>query len=249
MTIGEHASAIELSDRPIGKLVLRGATVDHADLTGLKIRDGFLGADIAGVVAGLKVNGFDIATLIWDETVRRDPARGLTRSTDLADLREAWSVISERWRATEEQARALGEAACNERVDGEWSVAETLRHLVFVIDAWIRRVVLGESTPYHRMALPPSFLPDLTGVGIDVNLHPGFDDILEARHEAQRVVDALLADLTQDGLSRICDQNPATGFPPSTTDPVLRCLHTLLNEEWSHHGYAVRDLEVLEQRS
>jgi hypothetical protein len=29
---------------------------------------------------------------------------------------------------------------------------------------------------------------------------------------------------------------------------VLQCLHVVLKEEWQHHRYAVRDLEVLEKR-
>jgi hypothetical protein len=238
---------VDLSGRSISKLVLRGATVDLADLNGLTIRDGSLGADINGPVEGLKVNGFDIAALIWDELVRRDPPRALTRATDLAGLREAWTVISERWRATEARAHALGEEACQRRVHDEWSIAETLRHLVFATDAWIGRVVLGEANPYHDIAMPPSFLPDLSGLGINVNLRPTFDEVFVVRRESQSVVEKLLADLTQDGLSRVCDENPAPGFPPTTTFPVLRCLQVLLAEEWAHHGYAVRDLQEIER--
>ena len=29
---------------------------------------------------------------------------------------------------------------------------------------------------------------------------------------------------------------------------MLQCLHVVLKEEWRHHRYAVRDLEVLENR-
>jgi len=39
--------------------------------------------------------------------------------------------------------------------------------------------------------------------------------------------------------------------PQSLADPnrehtVLACLHVIINEEWEHHRYAVRDLDVLE---
>jgi hypothetical protein len=30
---------------------------------------------------------------------------------------------------------------------------------------------------------------------------------------------------------------------------VRSCLHTILNEEWEHHRYAVRDLEAIEAGS
>jgi hypothetical protein len=29
---------------------------------------------------------------------------------------------------------------------------------------------------------------------------------------------------------------------------VLHCLHVILNEEWLHHGYANRDLDVRDSR-
>ena len=29
-------------------------------------------------------------------------------------------------------------------------------------------------------------------------------------------------------------------------DAVLECLHVVLNEEWAHHGFCVRDLDLLE---
>ena len=33
---------------------------------------------------------------------------------------------------------------------------------------------------------------------------------------------------------------------PNREYTVLACLYVILNEEWEHHRYAVRDLEVLE---
>jgi DinB superfamily len=32
----------------------------------------------------------------------------------------------------------------HESVGGEWSFIETLRHLVFATDSWIRRAILGD---------------------------------------------------------------------------------------------------------
>jgi hypothetical protein len=64
--------------------------------------------------------------------------------------------------------------------------------------------------------------------------------------ERQRCVDGVFAELTQEGLERVCESNLAAGFPRDTAVPVLRCLHTLLNEEWAHYECAVRVLAVLE---
>lgn len=176
--------------------------------------------------------------------------RALSRwPSDLTGLRTEWSLIKERWRQTDARAVALGEAACHERVDDEWSYVETLRHLVFVTDAWLGRVVLGEATPYHREALPPTFLPDLSFLGIDAGAEVALQDALALRREAQGTVDRVLAELDEAGLARICGANPAPGFPPETTQPVLRCIRTVLGEESAHCDFANRDLAVLEVRA
>ena len=38
-------------------------------------------------------------------------------------------------------------------------------------------------------------------------------------------------------------RNPWASDQPVT---VRSCLHTILNEEWEHHRYAVRDLDAIE---
>jgi hypothetical protein len=41
-------------------------------------------------------------------------------------------------------------------------------------------------------------------------------------------------------------RNPHSPEHPET---VLSCLHTILEEEWEHHRYAVRDLDAIEAGS
>ena len=36
---------------------------------------------------------------------------------------------------------------------------------------------------------------------------------------------------------------------PAHRESVLSCLHVILEEEWEHHRYAVRDLDSLEAQS
>ncbi len=40
----------------------------------------------------------------------------------------------------------------------------------------------------------------------------------------------------------------APGWPEPRSYPVRECLLTLLNEEWWHRQFALRDLAVLEER-
>ena len=49
---------------------------------------------------------------------------------------------------------ALDEALLHERVDGEWSFIETLRHLCYATDAWVNRVYLGDPDPWDRWTSP-----------------------------------------------------------------------------------------------
>lgn len=188
-----------------------------------------------------------------DGTGAETDPRTLPKTPD--GVRQAWSVIEERWSATFERARALPDGALHERVDGEWSFVETQRHLVFATDAWIRRPVLGEVTPYHRLGLPPGAKvgernPDLDVApwGIDVDLDATLDEVMEARVDRMRTVRAVVDGLTPDGLDRVCAESVAPGFM-SAEIPVGTGLDVVIGEEWAHLGYATRDLQALEDRA
>jgi hypothetical protein len=40
-----------------------------------------------------------------------------------------------------------------------------------------------------------------------------------------------------------------TRGPPEYQKTTLSCLHVILEEEWEHHRYAVRDLDAIEAKS
>jgi hypothetical protein len=58
-------------------------------------------------------------------------------------------------------------------------------------------------------------------------------------------VEHTIAALTLEELERVCVPPDSPGHPDRERS-VLECLHVILNEEWEHHRYAVRDLTVLE---
>ena len=99
--------------------------------------------------------------------------------TDPDAVRETSSRIEEVWSATIERARSLPEAVVQGRVNDEWSLVETLRHLIFVTDAWVGRTILSDANPYHRLGLPPDGDVDVRPWGIDVTAKPSFGDVLE----------------------------------------------------------------------
>jgi hypothetical protein len=165
----------------------------------------------------------------------------------------AWSLVEEAWAATEVRARRLPEARLHESVNGEWSFVETERHLVFVTDAWVRRTILGLRSPYHRWGMPPDHRigqpdgeVDVAPWGIDVFATAPLDEVLALRAERRSEVRQVVDGLTPDALLRPCPHNPEPGFPPMTAIPVSVCLDVLVSEEWAHHQFAVRDLDLLE---
>jgi hypothetical protein len=119
---------------------LRGARFQQAVLHGVVMRGVELAdVDIDGELKNVTINGVDVAPLIEAELDRRDPERTKMRPTDPAGFREAWDIIERRWADTVARARQLEPELLHESVEGEWSFIQTLRHLVFATDAWIRR--------------------------------------------------------------------------------------------------------------
>jgi hypothetical protein len=228
---------------------LSGARFRNVDLHGVKMVDALLvDADLSGLIDGLKINGIEVAPLIKAEMERRYPSRAALFASDSKGLQEACRSVDSLWQVTVERARRLPERRLRERVDDEWSFLETLRHLIFVTDAWIGRVVTGAIDPFHPIGLPPDFVKDGEAYGIDPRADPDLDTVLEVRSLRLALVSDVVDHASPDELQRVCTQNPAVGYPPDTGHRVLDCVWTVLDEEWWHHQFATRDLEMLEHR-
>lgn len=226
-------------------LDMSGTEFREVDLTGARMYGVLLtDADIDGAISGLKVNGVEVAPLVDAELNRLHPERAKLRATSPEGLREAWSEVESLWGATMRRARALPEAELYRSVNGEWSFTQTLRHLVFVTDAWFGRAVLGRDAPFHPIGLPASFTAEADGYGIDLAADPTFDQVAEVRAGRMAEVSAFLAEVTQGELDRVRDPVPGPGLPPPASRTAIECLHVLLNEEWEHHRFAVRDLDA-----
>ena len=170
---------------------------DGTDFSGTTLRDCLLrgtrftnawvqDVSITGVVLGLVVNGVDVTAYVESELDRQYPERAQARDAATADeLRAAWGRISELWSETVSRAERLPEAARFERVDGEWSIAETLRHLVFATDAWAGRTILDRETPFHPYGLSHTEYPSesAAAIGLDADARPGWAEVREVRRE------------------------------------------------------------------
>ena len=202
---------------------------------------------IDGEICDLVVNGVDVAPLVEAELDRRDPDRAKMRPTDPAGFREAWDVVERLWARTVERARGCDPELLHESVDGEWSFIETLRHLAFATDAWVRRGSLATPRPWHPLDLPWDEMPDTPGVPRDREVRPSLDEALELRRDRMATVRARRRRPHRRVASRPTpSRSRRPGWPPPRSYPVRDCLLVVLNEEWQHRQFAERDLDALE---
>ncbi len=238
----------EFRGRRLDDADFSGARLHGPNFEGTRITDGWLrNADISGFIEGLRVNGVEVAPLVGAELDRRFPERAKLRATEPSGLGSAWTTIERVWQATVARARALPEPLLYERVDGEWSFTETLRHLVFATDCWLFRMIRQEPSPYHRWGLAGSWLTDPASLGIDPDANPSLSEVLQVRRGRMDAVRDAIADRTAEDLARVCVP-PATPGHPTQAHSMLHCLHVILDEEWEHSRYANRDLDILAAR-
>ena len=230
-------AAVDLSDSQFRAVYLKGAVMRGVELVDV---------DIHGEVENLTINGVDIGPLVDAELNRRYPERAKMRPTDPAGFREAWDVVERLWDGTVERARRLDPELLHESVDGEWSFIETLRHLVFATDSWIRRAILGDPSPWDPLDLPWDEMPDTPGVPRDRNVRPSLEEVLELRRDRMATVRQVIEGLTAESLDADTEPVEGPGWPEPRSYPVRECLLCILNEEWEHRLYAERDLDALE---
>jgi len=227
---------------------LQGARFVRTDLSCAVMRAvEVAGADIDApwLLSGdnrLLVNGVDVVPFVEAELNRRFPGRAQRRATDPDGLRAAWAALEHTWAATLEVVASMPPAAVDVSVNGEWSFAQTLRHLVMATDVWLGRAVLGAEQPFHPIGQPNAeYETDGNDLSVFSTTTPTYEEVLAVRAGRVAMVRDFLAELTGEELA-VPRQNPWAPEQPETT---LSCLHTILEEEWEHHRYAVRDLESL----
>jgi hypothetical protein len=238
---------------------LQGAEFHDTNLRGAR----FVGADLSGVVmrgievqdveidspwlaaAGnrLRVNGVDVVPLVEAELDRIFPGRADRRAGDPDGLRAAWAAVERTWAATLERVAAMPPEAAEVSVGGEWSFVQTLRHLVMATDVWLRKAIQRNEQPFHPIGLHYEGAEE---DGLDVSVFttdtPSYAEVLEVRAGHVALVRDFIAAVTPAELAELRN-NP---WAPDKEMPVLACLHVILNEEWEHHRYAVRDLDAIE---
>ncbi len=220
---------------------LNGVVVRGSDVAGMEVDSPWLLEDGGTFV----VNGVDVVPLVDAELNRRFPGRELRTAADPQSLRRAWAALEGTWAATVARAAGMPTGTVDRSVDGEWSFAQTLRHLVLATDIWLSRAVLEQAHPFHPLGLPGDDDGGGTAAfdGSELAARtPTFEEVLEARADRQARVREYLDGVTASELAA-ARRNP---HAPDHEETVLSCLRTILEEEWEHHRYAVRDLDTLD---
>lgn len=224
---------------------LRGARFAEADLSGVVMRgvnaDGMDIDDpfLRGGESVLRVNGVDVVPFVEAELNRRFPGRAARRAEDPDGLRAAWSALERAWQATLARVAEMPAGTADVSVGGEWSFAQTLRHLVHATDMWLGRAILQTEQPFHPIGLGhASTGEDGSGTAVP----PSYAEVLEVRAGRVAMVRGFLATVTPDVLAAP-RENP---HDPGRPETVRSCLHVILSEEWEHLRYAVRDLDAIE---
>ena len=230
---------------------LRGARFVRSDLSGVVMR----GVDVGGAdidapwllegESSLRVNGVDVAPFVDAELNRRFPGRADRRAGDPEGLRAAWSGVERTWAATLERVTAMPAGTVDVSVDGEWSFAQTLRHLVMASDTWLRRAILEIDEPFHPIGQPNvEYEADGYDMSVFATVAPSYAEVLDVRAGRVAMVRDFLATVTPESLAAQRKNPHAPDYP----ETVLSCLHVILEEEWEHHRYAVRDLDTIEAK-
>lgn len=249
----------ELRGATFEKVDLREASFREVDLRDVRIRDAYLshavlrGVDVQDVEIEapwlfdgdhfLQVNGVDVRPYVDAELNKRFPGREQRHAETPEGLRAAWEAVQRAWARAVDRAAAMPVETIDESVDGEWSFAQTLRHLIMATDTWLGRAILREEQPYHPAGLPND---DDDTAAYDSSVFaeeaPSYNEVLEVRAVRVAMVRDFLADVTPETLV----QQRNNPHAPQYDETVLSCLHTILDEEWEHLRFAVRDLDALE---
>jgi hypothetical protein len=208
---------------------MRSVDVDGLDLDG---HDLFFGS--------LIVNGVDVVPLVDAELNRQFPGRELQTAQTVEGLRNGWVAVQAAWDTT---VTNTPPELVDAHVEDEWSLADTLRHLVLATDAWLRGGVMGMEQPFHEIGL---IFTGAAEMGFDTSIFrneaTAFEEILAVRAERQRLVTDFLNAATPELLAEQ-RENPWGGddWHPTVGD----CVRVILEEEWAHLRYVRRDLALL----
>ena len=239
-----HSGTNEFEGASFKRTSFKGATLRFSDVSGVTMRS----VDVEGLDIDshdlfngtLLVNGVDVVPLVDAELDRQFPGRDLQKAQTPECLRDGWLAVQSAWQTT---VQGTPPDLVDSHVADEWSLAQTLRHLILATDAWLRRGILRVEQPFHEIG---QIFTGADKMGFDMSIFraepPAYAEVLAVRAERQQLVTDFLATATAELLAEE-RENPWGGgdWRPSVGD----CIRVILEEEWAHLRYIRRDLARL----
>ena len=218
----------------------KGATVRFSDVSGMTMR----GVDVDGLdidshdlfFGSLLVNGVDVVPFVDAELNRQFPGRELQKAQTPEGLREGWVAVQAAWQET---VAGTPPDLVDAQVEDEWSLAQTLRHLVLATDAWLGGAILGVEQPFHEIG---QVFTGAAEMGFDMSIFradpPTYDEVLAVRAQRQLLLTDFLETVTPEQLAEERKDPWGGDWRPTVGD----CVRVILEEEWAHLRYIRRDL-------
>lgn len=236
--MGETFEDRDLSDAVFWGVQMHRVLVRDADITDATFfHVAMRNVDIDGEIDRLVVNGVDVTAFV-NEHDRWFPLRTRLSPSDADTMRDTWQQLERHWAALLERAAAMPAESITTSVNGEWSLRDTVRHLVFAIDKWFTWPLLGVRT-FTALGLPNTGSQGFEWPGIDLSLDPPVGEVLALRSRQDEQIRHYLDELDLATLPEQAD------VLENGTVPAIMCLHVVFEEMFEHLRYALRDLEAL----
>jgi len=148
---------------------------------------------------------------------------------DVKTARASVRKVTKQLESTITRVSSFTDGERHRRVKDEWSAVESLRHLTFVIDKWLSKIIKRERDPFHPIALRPG-RQRTPPVGT-------FEEACEVLRGRLQTLKAYTGALTEEELGRPIAAGPKT---------VAGGLAVIFNELNAHDRFINRDLDVIE---
>lgn len=192
---------------------------------------------IDGEIDRLVVNGVDITDYVNSHD-RWWPLRNNLSPETLDGVLESWTIIQDEWTNLLEHVADGDPSMVDGSVSGEWTLTETLRHLIFAMDKWFSMPILGK-TSFTSIGLPNTSSQGKDWSGLDMSATVDFESVLAERTRQHERFRAFISSTHPEDLPE------TVTVPENGTVPAFMCLHAVLEEEFEHLRYVIRDLSVL----
>lgn len=236
--VGEEFEDRDLSDSVFWGVNLQRTLFRDADLSGARFfHTRWSNVSVDGLVDGLVVNGVDVTDFV-NANDRWYPLRTQLEPSTAVELQHTWARLCDEWSSVIERAAVIGAGTETRSVNGEWSLRDTLRHLVFAMDKWFCWPILGERS-FASIGLPNAGSQALDWPGLERDADPGYDDVQTVRRQYVDRFTDYIADVDLGSLPatvEVIENGPV---------PAVMCFHVVLEEEFEHLRYILRDLDAI----